>query len=159
MMLEDGLVEYLEVTFLKDHLLNARRPSGPPAFVVPRRASSSVLELSSRRDSGPNSESLPKINEYDAHSINYSTKGFPGKPSKPSQPGQFMRHRSLGIIKFEPDNKEDKSLFGKRSKKLDSSLRIKKRKIAAMLTIIVTFLLFVLLLTIYAKKLIKEYFM
>ena len=131
--------------------INARRPSGPSPFVLPRRASSSVFELSSRRNSGINSESLPKINENDSHGANYSTKSCSGQ-HKTSQPGQFMRHRSLGIIKFESDNREDKSILGKRTRRKDDSLKIKKRKIAAMLTIIITFLLFVVLLTIYVKK-------
>ena len=69
-----------------------------------------------------------------------------------------MRHRSLGIIKFESENREDKSILGKRTRRKDDSLKIKKRKIAAMLTIIITFLLFVVLLTMYVKKLIKDYF-
>ena len=137
--------------------INARRPSGPSPFVLPRRASSSVFELSSRRDSGASSESLPKINENDGHGASYGAKAC-SVQAKASQPGQFMRHRSLGIIKFESDSKEDKSMLGKRTRKKDDSLKIKKRRIAAMLTIIITFLLFVVLLTMYVKKLIKEYF-
>lgn len=137
---------------------NSRRPSGPPhGFVLPRRASSSVFELSTRRDSG--GESLPRINENDSggqsQGIGRKDSVQVGKAVKSSQ--LFTRHQSLGVIKFE-SSPEDKLLLNRRNKKPDTSLRIKKRKIAATLTIIVTFLLFVVLLTIYIKKFVKEFF-
>ena len=136
--------------------LNIRRPYGSAAFILPRRASSSLFELSSRRNSGPNSESLPKIKEHGVHSVNHSTTDC-SVQTEASPLGHFMRQRSLEVIKF-TSSREEKSLFSKRHRKQDFSQRIKKRRIVAMLTIIVTFLLFVVFLTIYVKKLIKDYY-